>query len=136
MRIWDRFLTDRDKQVFGSAGYDAKAGFGARPAILVIDVSYGFSGHRKEPILDSVKQWRNSCGESAWDAIPYIQQLLHAGREQRVPIFYTTGVDRRPDGFDAGGWRRKIRVPERSKGYPVTAATRSCGRLGLNRAIS
>lgn len=107
MKVWDRFLTDRDKQVFGSAGYDAKAGFGQRPALLVIDVSYGFCGHEKAPILESVKHWRNSCGEAAWEAIPYIQKLLQAARDQRIPIFYTTGIDRRPDGFDAGGWRRK-----------------------------
>ncbi|MGZ7445623.1 isochorismatase family protein [Paenibacillus sp. TH7-28] len=118
MRVWDKFLTERDKQVFGNAGYDAKAGFGKRPAVLVIDVSYGFCGHQKEPVLDSVKRWRNSCGESAWEAIPHIQKLLQAAREQRIPVFYSTGVDRRPDGFDAGGWRRKNTRSEEQEGVP------------------
>ncbi|GGA33884.1 isochorismatase family protein [Paenibacillus physcomitrellae] len=118
MKVWDNFLTDRDKLVFGSAGYDVKGGFGKRPAVLVVDVNYAFCGHIKEPILDSVQTWRNSCGEDAWEAIPYIQKLLGAAREQRVPIFYSTGIDRRSDGFDAGGWRRKNSRSGEKKGIP------------------
>ncbi|RCX19153.1 nicotinamidase-related amidase [Fontibacillus phaseoli] len=118
MRIWDSFLTERDKLVFGGAGYDAKGGFGKRPALLVIDVSYAFCGHIKEPVLDSIRTWRNSCGEEAWNAIPYIQKLLGAAREQHIPIFYSTGIDRRPDGFDGGGWNRKNTRSEDNAGVP------------------
>jgi len=74
-RIWDRFLTEQDKAVFAAAGYNALAGFGKRPALLVVDVSYGFAGDRPEPILDSIKRWSNSCGEQSWDAIAVIKQL-------------------------------------------------------------
>ena len=43
-RVWDRFLTDRDRLVFEAAGYRQKAGFGERPALLVVDVSKNFTG--------------------------------------------------------------------------------------------
>src|SRR3989442_3102212 len=46
--IWNRFLTERDKAVFAAAGYGARAGFGNRPALLVIDVNYNFCGDRRE----------------------------------------------------------------------------------------
>jgi len=69
-RIWDKFLTDRDKQVFATSGYGAEAGGGKKPALLVIDVNYAFCGERSEPILDSIKKWRTSCGEDAWEALP------------------------------------------------------------------
>ncbi|MDO3408479.1 isochorismatase family protein [Saccharibacillus sp. CPCC 101409] len=119
MRVWDKFLTERDKRVFGSAGYDKVAGFGSRPAVVVVDVSYAFCGHVSEPVLESVKHWRNSCGEEAWEAIPHIQRLLDEARASRVPIFYTTGKDYRPDGFDAGGWHRKnTRSAEAKQGVP------------------
>jgi maleamate amidohydrolase len=29
-RIWDKFLTERDKTVFAASGYGARAGFGKR----------------------------------------------------------------------------------------------------------
>ena len=42
-RIWDEFLTERDKQVFAASGYGVRGGFGKRPALLIIDVNYGSS---------------------------------------------------------------------------------------------
>jgi hypothetical protein len=46
-RIWDQFLTERDKAVFAAGGFGAWAGFGKRPALLVIDVSWAFCGDLK-----------------------------------------------------------------------------------------
>jgi len=109
MKVWEKFLTESDKAVFGDAGYGVKAGFGSRPAILVIDVNYAFCGHKPEPILESVKTWRNSCGMVAWESLPHIQRLLESAREQQLPVIFTTGKDRRPDNFDNGGWSRKNR---------------------------
>ncbi|HEX4193885.1 MAG TPA: isochorismatase family protein [Stellaceae bacterium] len=104
--IWNQFLTERDKQVFGDAGYGARAGFGKRPAVLVIDVNYAFCGESPEPILESIKKWRNSCGEDAWESIPHIRKLLDAAHAKGVPCIYTTGV-RREDNWDSGSWSWK-----------------------------
>src|SRR3954465_2935883 len=106
--IWNQFLTERDKQVFGDAGYGARQGFGKRPAVLVIDVNYNFCGERPEPILESIKRWRNSCGEDAWVGIAAIQKLLAAARAKELPIIYTTGT-RRDDNWDAGScsWKKR-----------------------------
>ncbi len=60
MAIWDDILTPRDHEVFALSGYGKRAGFGQRPAILVIDVNYNFVGDKSEPILESVKRFRNS----------------------------------------------------------------------------
>lgn len=102
-RIWDQFLTERDKEVFAAAGYGTLAEWGERPALLVIDVNYAFCGEGPEPIGESIKKWRNSCGEEAWEAIPVIQNLLEICRAKGLPVIYTTGV-RRPDGWDGGSW--------------------------------
>ncbi|HUZ68008.1 MAG TPA: isochorismatase family protein [Beijerinckiaceae bacterium] len=105
-RIWDAFLTERDKEVFKKSGFGAEAGFGLRPALLVIDVSYGFAGDRPEPILDSIKRWSNSCGAESWDAIAVIKTLTIAFHEKKLPVIYTTGVNR-SDGWDVGSWAWK-----------------------------
>ncbi len=107
MPIWDQFLTDRDRQVFGGAGYGARAGFGERPVVLVIDVNYNFVGDRPEPIEDSVKRWRNSCGEAGWRAAAHIARLTDAARAKGIPVIFSTGVDPRDDGFDRGRWLDK-----------------------------
>ena len=105
-RIWDKFLTERDKAVFAASGYGAHAGFGKPPALLVIDVNWAFCGERPEPILESIKRWRNSCGEESWVAPEYIKSLIEAARAKRLPVIYTTG-ERRSDNWDAGSWRWK-----------------------------
>ena len=48
-RIWDKFLTERDKTVFAASGYGARAGFGKRPALLVIDVNWHFAASGRNP---------------------------------------------------------------------------------------
>lgn len=91
MRIWDDILTARDKQVYAQAGYGQKAEFGRRPALLIIDVNYNFVGDKPEPILDSVKRFRNSCGEEGWAAVHKIRELLDVAQPSGIPIFYSTG---------------------------------------------
>ncbi|MBV9967315.1 MAG: isochorismatase family protein, partial [Alphaproteobacteria bacterium] len=105
-RVWDKFLTERDKAVFAAGGFGARAGFGKRPALVIIDVNWAFCGERPEPILDSIKRWRTSCGEDAWAALPYIRQLIDKAHARGLPVIYTTG-DGRPDKWDRGSWSWK-----------------------------
>ena len=90
--IWNQFLTPRDKQMWAASGYGTRAGFGSRPALVVIDVNYNFTGDRREPILESIKRWRNSCGEEAWNAVPVIRGLIDAAHHKCLPVIYSTGV--------------------------------------------
>jgi maleamate amidohydrolase len=114
---WDRFLTERDKAVFAAGGFGARAGFGKRPVLLVVDVNWGFCGDRSEPILDSIKRWPNSCGAESWVAVEHIKSLIGTARKQGIPVIYTTGVGR-ADGWDAGSWRWKNR--RRDEARPST----------------
>jgi maleamate amidohydrolase len=114
-RIWDKFLTEPDKTVFAAGGFGARAGFGKRPALLVIDVNWAFCGERPEPILESIKRWRTSCGAESWVALEYIKSLIEAARAKGLPVIYTTG-ERRPDNWDAGSWRWKSTRAEEASG--------------------
>ncbi len=105
-RIWDKFLTDRDKAVFERSGFGASSGGGKKPALLIIDVNYNFCGERPEPILDSIKKWRTSCGEDAWEALPHIRKLIDKCHAKGIPVIYTTGTVRE-DGWDKGSWAWK-----------------------------
>jgi maleamate amidohydrolase len=102
-RIWDQFLTARDKAVFETSGYGARGGFGKRPALVIVDVNWAFCGDKPEPILQSIRKWRNSCGEDAWVALPYIKALIDKCHEKGLPVVYTTGI-RRDDNWDSGSW--------------------------------
>ncbi len=127
--IWNKFLTERDKAVFDTSGYGARGGFGKRPALLVIDVNWAFCGDRPEPILESIKRWRNSCGEDAWIALPYIRSLIDKCHDKGVPVMYTTGV-RREDNWDSGSWLGRTRATRKTArpSSPISTATRSSRR--------
>jgi maleamate amidohydrolase len=105
-RIWDRYLTERDRAVFAASGYATRMGFGVRPALFIVDVSYNFCGDKPEPLLKSIQRWRNSCGEGAWVAIDVIRRMIDKCHARGLPVLYSTNT-RRPDGFDAGAWRLK-----------------------------
>src|SRR5260370_10318016 len=118
--IWNKFLTERDKAVFAKSGYGARGGFGKRPALLIIDVNYAFCDERPMPILESIKRWRNSCGEDAWVAMPYLKALIEKARAKGIPVIYTTGV-RREDNWDGGSWNWKnSRSDEERSSRPAT----------------
>ncbi|MGH7835134.1 MAG: isochorismatase family protein [Candidatus Binatia bacterium] len=107
MAVWDDILTPRDKEVFALSGFGKRAGFGQRPALLVIDVNYNFVGDEPEPILQSVKRFRNSCGQEGWDGVHRIRELLTEARKKRIPTFYTTGHDDRTNAVSFGRWQAK-----------------------------
>ncbi|WP_196258133.1 MFS transporter [Pelagibacterium limicola] len=105
-RIWDKYLEEEDKAVFAASGFGALAEWGKRPALLIIDVNYAFCDEKPTPILESIKKWRTSCGEYAWEAMPVLQTLIETCRGKGIPIIYTTGTQR-PDKWDAGSWAWK-----------------------------
>lgn len=106
MPVWDDVLSETDRQVFEAAGWGRNAGPGKRPVLIVIDVNYNFVGDRPEPILESIKRWRFSCGERGWQGVAATRKVLDEARRLRLPVIYTTNPRRR-DGFDLGVWNLK-----------------------------
>ena len=118
--VWDKFLTERDKAVFAAGGFGARAGFGKRPALLVIDVNWLFCGDKPEPILESIKRFRSSCGAESWVAVEHIRQLAVGARAKGLPVIYTTNRYRAGDNWDAGSWRWKNRRRDEDRVLPQT----------------
>jgi nicotinamidase-related amidase len=97
--IWDGLIAPEELEVYRKAGYGRPRGFGDRPALLVVDVEYNFTGDFPEPVLDAIDKFKDSCGTYAWAALPWIRRLLEAARRARAPVFFTHGL---PKG-SAGG---------------------------------
>ena len=88
-RPWDGLVTEDELAAWEAGGYGARAGLGQRPAVLIIDPVRAFTGYPGQDHLESVKQFRQSCGPYAWAAIPHIQRLLAAGRARGFPVIFT-----------------------------------------------
>lgn len=88
-RIWDPYLTQSDVEHLARSP-DKRVGFGARPALLLVDLYRAVFGDRPEPLLDAIRTWPSSCGMAGWNALPHIQRLLGAAREARIPVVHIT----------------------------------------------
>src|SRR2546428_11548603 len=111
-RVWDRFLTEQDK---GSLQHKEpkKIGFGQNPALLLIDLYRWVFGDKPEPLLEAIKTWPGSCGMAAWEALPYIQEILAQTREIDTPVNHLTGID-------GGKLERLPFCPRRGQPRPLT----------------
>ena len=95
-RVWDRFLTERDRATLEATAHRAT---GTRPVLILIDFIRWVYGDRREPLEDAIARWPGSCGEAAWDALPHVQRVLAAARANGIPVIHTTQSEAIP------GWR-------------------------------
>lgn len=98
-----------DSEIYRARGFQRRVGFGARPALLIIDLANAWTrpGHRF------------TCDNMA-EIIPTNQRLLAAAREKDIPVIYTTTAYQDPKGprSDTGLWHMKIPVETLREGSP------------------
>jgi nicotinamidase-related amidase len=116
LRVWDEFLTERDKLHLAAIWEKPEPfGFGETPALLVIDNYYSILGERL-PLLEAIKTYPGSCGLEGWQAIDKTAELLAAARNCEIPVVYCHGLDGYPLPFRRGAtkeWRpRENELPD------------------------
>ena len=98
---WQKYLGPEDEAVIARARFGLRVGFGARPAVVVIDAQrymVGEEGH------DAA--WPSSCGAVGRQAVREIAGVVRAAQQSGVPCFFTR-FELARDGRDMGGYRRK-----------------------------
>jgi maleamate amidohydrolase len=116
--IWERGIPEEDRLIMRRAMGANPARLGERPALVVIDVLYAFTGSRPLPIHEAIDEYSTSCGEAAWEALPAIRRLIDAFRAaDRTVVWIKGGVSgssplgratrgqrtgKLPDGLDPG----------------------------------
>ena len=93
MRVWEDLLTEHDRKVIAGRPARQLAGFGDRPALIVIDMNAGAVGE-DGPIYEHVDRYPGSCGNFAWAAIPHQQKILSKARKAGIPVVYSRHVFR------------------------------------------
>ncbi|MEU4675211.1 isochorismatase family protein [Amycolatopsis sp. NPDC023774] len=62
---------------------------GARPTLLVVDVTYGFTGSRGLTFDEAIREFSTACGPAAWATMPTIERLIGVFRGRGAPIIFT-----------------------------------------------
>lgn len=83
-----RALLDRERAAYAVGGFGARSSWGTRPALVVIDVTYGFVGHGSP---DDAERYPNWCGPDSGEPVARNGDLLVAARAAGIPVIFTTG---------------------------------------------
>jgi len=126
--VWAEVVPGADQEAMRAAGYGAAQGLGNRPAVLVIDVNYGFTGDAPDDLLTAISKKRTACGATAWQATEAIAELLAVARKRGVPVIYSTG--QRPGSTaQLGRWAGK-------NSRTAESADQANDPLAINAAIA
>lgn len=86
---WRDVIPDEELAVFRASGPRHRIPIAGRIALLVVDMTYDFTGDPGEEHLRSLRKFPSSCGPYAWEAIPHIERMLAAARRRGLPVVYT-----------------------------------------------
>lgn len=128
-RIWDPFLTPRDKELLSRHwGKRSAIGFGTNPVVIVIDDYRCSLGDSPLPLLDAVDEWPLSCGIEGWEAIARTRVVRDAARDAGVRVVYTTNdvneppwgppEDRIRAGLPDDKWARRYEIVPEVEPHP------------------
>ena len=90
---WDKYLSARDKEHDKLWGKTELAGFGSKPALVLIDMYYSVVGFERLPIFESMKTWPGSTGLEGWAAIDQTVALVAAARACGIPVIHVKGLE-------------------------------------------
>lgn len=82
---WRHLIGDEDFAAYAKGSFGRRMGFGARPAVLVVDMTYAF--------VDPA--YPTAFGDRGRQALEGFRRLLPAARSLRLPIIYSRRNDRR-----------------------------------------
>lgn len=98
---WQDYLSDADREVLARGRFGQRMGFGAKPAVVIIDAQNYMVGAPGEDA-----DWPSSCGEVGRKAVTQIAAVVSSAQAAHVPCFFTRFEVAR-DGSDMGVYGRK-----------------------------
>ena len=106
---WEVDLSDAEREVIEKGDWNTSLDeayesgeIGDNPAVVVVDVQQLMLGP-DAPVENACEEYRTACGETAWDAVDEIAELLSTARANDVPIYYFKCLVERKT---ASGWGR------------------------------
>ncbi len=89
MRDWEKLIPAAEQRFFKKAGFMGTLKPGRRAALIVVDVTMGFSGSKGLMLDEAIAEYPTACGPSSWLAMPKIARLIDIFRKQDLPIVYS-----------------------------------------------
>ena len=122
MKPWLMEVPTKEREHYLRIGMLSSLKPGAKSALVVVDVTYGFCGSEGLTLDEAVKEFSSACGPASWEAMPRVAQLIQMFRDLSRPIIYTY-ADPTAQAFTGtvGKGARKPRPP-RFNDFPAVIA--------------
>jgi nicotinamidase-related amidase len=89
MKEWLNMVPESERAVYEKAGFQGDLEFGRKAALIVVDVTYGFTGSEGLDLEEAIAEFPTACGPASWDAMPRISRLIEVFRDKNLPIVFT-----------------------------------------------
>lgn len=91
-RIWDKYLSERDRRHIAGGAPWPTVKFGRRPLLLLVDNYKAALGEERRPFLEAVADYPWSTGEEGWNAVAKTTEVLALFRQLALPVVHVTSV--------------------------------------------
>jgi nicotinamidase-related amidase len=89
LKDWMRSIPEADLATYRAGGFLRELTFGERTALIVVDVTLGFTGSPGLTLEQAIAEFPTACGPASWDAMPRVARLIALFRERQLPIVFT-----------------------------------------------
>jgi nicotinamidase-related amidase len=89
MKEWMKLIPEAELRTYQRGGFMAEINLGKRPALIVVDCTYGFTGSEGLTLEESIAEFSTACGPVSWETMPRIARLIGLFRELKLPIVFT-----------------------------------------------
>ncbi|MFM1813998.1 MAG: hypothetical protein RLZ98_693 [Pseudomonadota bacterium] len=89
MRDWMKLVPEEELETYRKAGFMQAVEPGKRPALVVVDVTYGFTGSPGLTLAEALDEFPTAAGPVSWEAMPKVKALIEVFRKAELPIVYT-----------------------------------------------
>ncbi len=84
-----KIIPAEERKAYEQAGFMGAGAIGERTALVVVDVTYGFTGSKGKTLEEAIAEFGPACGPVSWETMPRIAQLIALFRELGRPVVYT-----------------------------------------------
>ena len=125
MKEWLKIIPEEERKTYQSAGFVSNLEIGQKPCLIVVDVTYGFTGSEGLTLEQAVAEFHPACGPAAWEAMPRIARLIGLFRSLGRPIVFTrSDLDATTFTGKATHSKRTGRPPAKFNEFPPAVAPR------------
>jgi nicotinamidase-related amidase len=108
-KSWMDVIPETELLTYRRAGFMERMELGNRAALIVVDVTYGFTGSESLTLEEAIAEYSTACGPAAWEAIPKIAALIAMFRDRGLPVVYTRG-DNYDTAYSGGAVKSKRKL--------------------------